>query len=79
MHEQNNWLFARAAFLHHALGWTALVCAVFPLILAFRPRSVVAASGFAMFFVALAVLLYCDRDVAPILGHLSQFAGPPHR
>ena len=79
VHEQNHWLFARAPFLHHALGWTALVCAVFPLVLAFRPRSVVAASGFAMFFVALAVLLYCDRDVAPIFGHLSQYAGPMHR
>jgi hypothetical protein len=79
VHEQNHWFFARAAFLHHALGWTALVCAVFPLVLAFRPRSVVAASGFALFFVALAVMLYCDRDVAPILGHLSQYAGPPHR
>jgi hypothetical protein len=32
-----------------------------------------------MFFVTLAVLLYCDRDVAPIFGHLSQFAGPMHR
>jgi hypothetical protein len=79
VHEQNHWFFARAAFLHHALGWSALVCAVFPLVLAFRPRSVVAASGFALFFVALAVMLYCDRDVAPILGHLSQYAGPPHR
>ena len=79
VHEQNHWLFSRAAFLHHALGWTALVCAVFPLVLAFRPRSIAAASGFAMFFVTLAVLLYCDRDVAPIFGHLSQFAGPMHR
>jgi hypothetical protein len=24
-------------------------------------------------------MLYCDRDVAPVLGHLSQFAGVPHR
>ncbi len=29
--------------------------------------------------VALAVMLYCDRDVAPIFGHLSPLAGPPHR
>jgi hypothetical protein len=29
--------------------------------------------------VTLAVMLYCDRDVAPIFGHLSQFAGVPHR
>src|SRR5919108_5026964 len=24
IHEQNGWLFARAAFLHHAIGWTLL-------------------------------------------------------
>jgi len=79
VHEQNHWLFARAAFLHHTLGWTALAFAAFPVMLALRPRSMFAASGFATFFIVLAVLLYCDRDVAPILGHLSQFAGPPHR
>ncbi|HTZ07107.1 MAG TPA: hypothetical protein VMB53_15330 [Gaiellaceae bacterium] len=79
VHEQNAWLFSRAAFLHHTLGWTALICAVFPFVLAFRPRSLVAATGFATFFVLLAVLLYCDRDIAPILGHFSRFAGVPHR
>jgi hypothetical protein len=25
------------------------------------------------------VFLYCDRDVAPIFGHLSERAGTPHR
>jgi hypothetical protein len=25
------------------------------------------------------VLLYCDRDTAEIFGHLSRFAGVPHR
>jgi uncharacterized membrane protein YraQ (UPF0718 family) len=79
VHEQNGWLFARAAFLHHTLGWMMLGAAVFPLVQAFRPRSMVAATGFATTFVVLAVLLYCDRDVAPILGHLSQSAGIPHR
>lgn len=79
VHEQNAWLFARAAFLHHVLGWFVLCAAAFPLVQAFRPRSLVAASGFATTFVVIAVLLYCDRDVAPILGHLSQFAGAPHR
>ena len=79
VHEQNAWMFSRAAFLHHTLGWTALICAVFPFVLAVRPRSLVAATGFATFFVLLAVLLYCDRDVAPIFGHFSQFAGVPHR
>jgi hypothetical protein len=79
VHEQNGWLFSRAAFLHHALGWTALVAAVFPLAQAFRPRSIVAASGFATTFVVMAVLLYCDRDTASIFGHLSRFAGVAHR
>jgi hypothetical protein len=79
VHEQNGWFFARAAFLHHALGWTLVVASVFPLVQAFRPRSVVAASGFAMTFLVIAVFLFCDRDVAPVLGHFSQFAGVPHR
>jgi hypothetical protein len=79
VHEQNSWFFSRAAFLHHTLGWTLLGAAVFPLVQAFRPRSVVAASGFATTFVVLAVMLYCDRDTAAVLGHLSQFAGVPHR
>ncbi|HKT44248.1 MAG TPA: hypothetical protein VJQ85_05560 [Gaiellaceae bacterium] len=79
VHEQNGWFFARAAFLHHALGWTLVVASVFPLVQAFRPRSVVAASGFAMTFLVIAVFLFCDRDVAPVLGHFSQFAGIPHR
>ena len=79
VHEQNGWYFARAAFLHHALGWTLIVAAVFPLAQAFRPRSVVAASGFALTFLVIAVLLFCDRDSAAIFGHFSTFAGVPHR
>ena len=79
VHEQNGWYFARAAFLHHALGWTLIVAAVFPLAQAFRPRSVFAASGFALTFFVIAVLLYCDRDSAAIFGHFSTFAGVPHR
>jgi hypothetical protein len=79
VHEQNAWFFARAAFLHHALGWTLIVASVFPIVQAFRPRSIAAASGFAMTFVVIAVLLYCDRDVAGIFGHFSQYAGVPHR
>ena len=79
IHEQNGWFFARAAFLHHALGWTLIVAAVFPLAQAFRPRSVFAASGFALTFFVIAVLLYCDRDSAAIFGHFSTFAGVPHR
>jgi hypothetical protein len=79
VHEQQHWLFSRAAFLHHALGWTLLVSAVFPIVQAFRPRSLGAATGFATTFLVAAVLLYCDRDTAAIFGHISQYAGLPHR
>ena len=79
VHEQQHWLFSRAAFLHHTLGWTLIGGAVFPLVQAFRPRSVVAASGFATVWVVLAVMLFCDRDTAAIFGHLSTYAGVPHR
>jgi hypothetical protein len=79
VHEQNAWLFQRSAFLHHLLGWTLLGAAVFPLTRAVRPRSQTAAAGFALTFVVLAVLLYCDRDAAPVFGHISELAGVPHR
>jgi hypothetical protein len=75
IHEQNPWLFSRAAFLHRAIGWTLLVAALFPLGQALRPRQAVWRAGFAMTWVVLAVLLFCDRDVAPIFGHLSELAG----
>lgn len=77
VHEQNAWLFSRSAFLHHAIGWTCIVAALFPLGQALRPRRTVWQVGFALTFVALAVLLYSDRDVAPIFGHLSDLAGAP--
>jgi len=79
VHEQNAWLFQRSAFLHHLLGWTLLVAAVFPLARALRPRSQAVATGFALTFVVLAVVLYCDRDVAPVFGHISPAAGAPRR
>jgi hypothetical protein len=79
IHEQNGWFFARAAFLHHALGWTLVVAVIFPLLAIFRPRSVFLNSGFALTFVVIAFFLYCDRDVAPIFGHLSPQAGAQHR
>ena len=79
VHEQNPWLFQRSSFLHHSLGWTLLAGAVFPLLKAIRPRSFVATAGFATTFLVAAVMLYCDRDVAPIFGHLSRLAGIPHR
>jgi hypothetical protein len=79
VHEQQALFFSRAAFLHHALGWTLLGAAAFPLVQAFRPRSLTAALGFATSIFLIAVLLFSDRDIAPIFGHLSQFAGVPHR
>ena len=79
VHEQNTWFFARSAFLHHLLGWTFLIAAVIPLALAFRPRSATAQTAFALVFVVLAVMLYSDRDTAPVFGHLSPLAGPQHR
>jgi len=79
LHEQNAWLFQRSAFLHHLLGWTLLLAAVFPLARVLRPRSQAAAAGFALTFVVIAVLLYCDRDVAPVFGHISELAGTPRR
>jgi hypothetical protein len=79
VHEQNGWLFARSAFLHHAIGWWLLLAAAIPLARVFRPRSQALAAGFALVFVGLSVLLYADRDVAPIFGQLSPLAGTPHR
>lgn len=70
VHEQNAWFFARSAFLHHLLGWTLVVATIFPLLHAFRPRRGWQA-GLALTFVAMAVMLFADRDVAPIFGHLS--------
>ncbi|MGL6278324.1 MAG: hypothetical protein ACRC50_02055 [Gaiella sp.] len=76
LHEQNGWLFSRAAFLHHLIGWTLIVAAVFPLGAALRPRrSTVWQVGFALTWVVVAVMLFADRDVAPIFGHLSDLAG----
>ena len=64
-----------AAFLIHVLGWTALVGAAITLGLFARPRSPVFNTGFALVFLAFAALLFCDRNVAPIFGHLSPLAG----
>jgi hypothetical protein len=79
VHEQNAWLFQRSSFLHHLLGWTMLVGAVFPLARCVRPRSQAVAAAFALTFVVGSVMLYCDRDVAPVFGHISPLAGTPHR
>ena len=79
VHEQNGWFFARSAFLHHLIGWTLLGAALFPLALVFRPRSAVFKTAWALSVIALAVMLFSDRDLAPVFGHLSPLAGPPHR
>jgi uncharacterized membrane protein YecN with MAPEG domain len=75
VHEQNGWLFARSAFLHHLIGWTLVVAAIFPAGAAIRPRRSIWAYGFAATWVAIAVMLFSDRDIAPIFGHLSELAG----
>jgi hypothetical protein len=79
VHEQNSWFFQRSSFLHHFLGWLLLIGAAFPLARVLRPRWAVANAGFALLFVVMAVALYCDRDLAPVFGHLSPLAGVPHR
>jgi len=79
IHEQNPWFFQRSAFLHHLIGWWMLGCTIFALGRALKPRVLAWQTGFALTFVVLAVMLYCDRDLAPIFGHLSPIAGVPHR
>jgi hypothetical protein len=79
VHEQNSWLFARSAFLHHTLGWTFIAMAVFPLFLIRRPNSGVLRAALALSIVAVSVQLFADRDVAPVFGHLSPLAGEQHR
>jgi hypothetical protein len=79
VHEQNPWFFARSAFLHHLLGWTLLLGAIVPLALAWRPRSATLQACMALTIVAVSVMLFADRDVAPVFGHLSSLAGPEHR
>jgi hypothetical protein len=44
-----------------------------------RPRSSVVHAGFAVMVVAASVMLFSDRDLAPVFGHLSPLAGQPHR
>ena len=75
IHEQNGWLFARSAVLPHPSGGPMGIAVIFPLGAAFRPRWPVWAYGFAATWIAVAVMLFSDRDIAPIFGHLSEFAG----
>jgi hypothetical protein len=75
VHEQNTWLFSRSAFLHHTIGWSLLAAALFPLGAALQPRRLVWSTGFAVTFLVLAVMLYADRDSAPIFGHFYGVVG----
>lgn len=75
IHEQNSWLFARSAFLHHAIGWVLVAGAIFPIGQALRPRRPVWIAGFALTFIVMAGLLFADRDLAPIFGHLGGVEG----
>jgi hypothetical protein len=79
VHEQNSWLFQRSSFLHHLMGWSAIGAAFVATARVPRPRSAAVGGAFALTFVLFAVLLYCDRDVAPVFGHISPVAGTPHR
>jgi len=76
VHEPNPWLYSRSAFLHHAIGWMLVVFALFPLAQALRPRQVLWRAGFALTFLLLAVLLFADRDAAPIFGRYGLGGGP---
>jgi hypothetical protein len=79
IHEQNPWLYQRSSFLHHALGWLLVTTTVIPFARAFRPRSLGLGTAFALVFVTISVLLYADRDVAPVFGHIAPSAGVPRR
>lgn len=76
IHEQNELWYSRSAFLHHAIGWMLVVCALFPLGEALRPQRLVWRTGFAVTFLLLSVLLFADRDAAPIFGRFG-IGGPP--
>ena len=76
VHEQNAWLYSRSAFLHHAIGWMLVVVALFPLGRAVQPGRIVWRTGYALTFVLLAVLLFADRDAAPIFGRFGVGGGP---
>jgi hypothetical protein len=79
IHEANPWFYSRSAFVHHVCGWALLIGALFPLGMAFKPRSWVFAGGYALMIVAISIALFSSRDVAPVFGHLDPGAGIPHR
>ena len=75
VHEPNPWLYSRAAFLHHAVGWMLVVAALFPIGQAVYPRLSVWRAGFALTFIVLALFLFADRDRAAIFGHFGGITG----
>jgi hypothetical protein len=79
IHEQNGWLYARSAFVHHVCGWLLIGGGIFGTLTALRRRPTLLYSGYALTILTLAVILYTARDVAPIFGHFSSQAGIPHR
>jgi hypothetical protein len=79
VHEPNGWLFSRSAFVHNASGWTLILGAIPALLLVFKPRSRALHAGVALMAIVLALVLFTDRDVAPVFGHLSPEAGVARR
>lgn len=75
VHEPSSWLYSRSAFLHHVIGWMLVLAALFPVGQALWPRRVIWRAGFALTFVLLAILLYSDRDAAPVLAGLTDAVG----
>jgi hypothetical protein len=79
LHEQNPWFFSRSAFLHHLEGWVFVGAAAVQLFRVWRPRAPVIQGSLATVMLIGAVMLFADRDLAPIFGHLDKLAGIPHR
>jgi hypothetical protein len=75
VHEQNSLFYSRSAFLHHVIGWTIVVAAIFPVGRALKPRQPAWSAGIALTFVVLAVLLFADRDTAEVFGRFG-LGGP---
>ena len=80
VHEQNAWFFARSAFLHHLVGWTLVGRRARPARRSSSGRARSCCRPASRSSVSRSsVMLFSDRDVAPVFGHLSPLAGAPHR
>jgi hypothetical protein len=79
IHEQNGWFYARSAFVHHMCGWLLIGAGIFGTLTALRSRTTLLYGGYAVTLLAVAIVLYTARDVAPIFGHFSPEAGIAHR